>query len=389
MMNCINNIIKLLILLFSFQSFSQKIETKLAGGINVKDENINSVFNLWKNYLSANPDKIYDNPFWNDLEKKKYKSYDLLKSEGFLNPSLYALEPNNMVLYIKEAGDDYLIHSMYYWINEDSTFNPLAITNVVAKKENGNFKLYNYLPLYTVGWKSKQIGIIDYHFHEDYVFDEDEALKANNLLKKLNELFDLNLINVTYYIARNCDEIHKMKGYDYIVSMGRTPNLCGFYDDLNNIVYSNAKVGEYHMHELIHVINNKYINANYLLLSGLSVYTNDKNCYLGKPFIYHVSKIQKYLDINPDTDLTNFEDLPQVFGTDSYYFVGALITDIILEKGGINLLKEGLQSGKEDKYLLDFIMNKMKINKNELNILIKNKLKSTNKSQKFTFLINY
>jgi len=383
------NSFRILVLLLSLQSFSQKIETKLGAGIDLKNEDINSVFNLWKSYLSSNPDSIYDNPNWNDSEKKKYKSYDLLKSEGFLSPSLYALQPLNTVLYINEYGNDYLIHSMYYWISDDKTLNPLAITNVVAKKENGIFKLYNYLPFYTNRWKSTQVGMINYYYQNDYVFDTENAQKADKLLNKLNELFDLDLKNLTYYIARDCDEIHKMKGYDYIVSMGRTPSLCAFFDSQNSIVYSNSNAGEYHMHELIHVINTKYTNANHLLLSGLSVYTNDKNSHLGKPFLHYMYRIQNYINANPKFDLANFDKLPQIEEIDTYYFVGALIADIILEKGGVELLKESLNSGVENTDLLLFLEKELGLNKQKLDSLLKKKFKKTSQTQKFNFRINY
>lgn len=384
------NSIKILLLLLSLQSFSQKIETAISGGIDMKNEDINAIFNLWKNYLSSNPDSIYDNPNWNDSEKMKYKSYDLLKSEGFLSPSLYALQPLNTVLYINEYGNDYLIHSMYYWINEDNTFNPLAITNVVAKKENGIFKLYNYLPFYTNGWKSKQVGMINYYYHNDYIFDNEEAQKANKLLNKLNNLFDLDLKkNLTYYIARDCDEIHKMKGYEYIVSMGRTPSICGFYDTHNSIVYSNSKVGEYDTHELIHVINAKYINAHYLLLSGLAVYTKDTHAHLGKTFLHYIDRIQKYINANPKIDLANFEELPQIEEIDAYYFVGALIVDSILEKGGMELLKEALNSGVEDNDLLLFLENRVGLNKQKLDSFLKNKFIKASQNKNFTFRIGY
>ncbi|WP_281297186.1 hypothetical protein [Flavobacterium limnophilum] len=383
------NSIIIVLFFLSLQSFSQKIQTKLGPGIDLKNEDVNSIFNLWKNYLSSNPDLIYDNPNWNDSEKKKYKSYDLLKSEGFLNPSIYALQPLNTVLYINEFGNDYIIHSMYYWINEDNTLNPLAITNVVAKKENGVFKLYNYLPFYTNVWKSKQVGMINYNYPNDYIFDNENAQKADKLLHKLNELFDLDLKNLTYYIARDCDEIHKMKGFEYIISMGRTPSLCRFYDTQNSIVYSSSKIGEYDMHELIHVINAKYTKAHYLLLSGLATYTNDKSASFGKPFLYYIDRIQNYIDANLGIDLADFEKLPQIDEIDAYYFVGALITDIILEKGGIDLLKEALNSGVEDKDLLQFLEKKVGLNKQKLDSLLKNKFKKASQNQNFTFRINY
>ncbi|WP_291284900.1 hypothetical protein [Flavobacterium sp.] len=378
----------LFLLLSCFQIFSQKIETSLGGGIDLTNKNNIEIYELWKNYLSSNPDTLYDNPYWNASEKKKFKSYDLLKSEGFLNPSLYALEPKNIVLYIKESGEDFLIRSMYYWINEDGSFNPLAITNVFAKKEKDSFKLYNYMPYYTLGWKTKTIGVIKYFYHEGYVLDEGNAVKANNFLEKLIKTFDLDIGSVTYYIANDCDEVQRMKGYDYIISMGRSPNFCAFYDDSNNIIYSTVKAGEFHSHELIHAINSKYPNASSMLLSGLSIYTTDEKSHLGKPFLVGLAKVQAYLEKNPNIDLLNFEKLPQTEGTDLYYYVGALIADAVLKKGGINLLKDALNCGKEDADLVEFLHLKLKMNNSQLNILLKEKIKVVNKTKKMVFLLD-
>ena len=97
---------KLIVILFFINnSYAQKLQTRLGSGIDTTNPEIIQIFNVWKNYLNSNPDKIYDNPYWNEKEKARYHSYDLLKSEGFLNPSLYGLQPKNVVLYIKKEGD--------------------------------------------------------------------------------------------------------------------------------------------------------------------------------------------------------------------------------------------------------------------------------------------
>ena len=86
---------------------------------------------------------------------------------------------------------------------------------------------------------------------------------------------------------------------------------------------------------------------------------------------------------------SNFENLPQVSGTDSYYFVGALISDIILENGGLDLLKEALNSGKENQDLLEFLEKRVGLNKQKLDNLLKIKFKKISIEQRFVFQINY
>ncbi len=389
-MNCIKLLFFVLtILSYNLSLQSQIINSELVSGINVNDKEVKEIFSLWKNYLASNPDKIYNNPYWNDVEKNKYTSYDLLKSEGFLNPSLYALNPRNMVLYIKRINNGYYkINSIYYWINQNKNLIPLAITNVLAKKEDNTYKLYNFLPYYTSNWEIQKIGMIKYHYRSNYDLDVTKAQSANSFLKKMFYLFDIEPYSIEYYIANNCDDIHQLKGFQYIMSMGNSPNLCAFYDKYNNIVYTTIYSGEFHKHELIHVINSKYSCAHSILLSGLSVYTNSKNSSLGKPFLYHIRKIQKLINSTPNINLTNWDNIDHDFETEPYFFIGAILVHIILEKGGIDLLKEALDFGSTNEDLLDFFLLRLDLNKPELKTILKEKFKEISAKRKMNFLIN-
>lgn len=46
---------------------------------------IPAVAKLWKEYLDSYPDSLYNNPHWNEADKARYTSYDLLRSEGYLH----------------------------------------------------------------------------------------------------------------------------------------------------------------------------------------------------------------------------------------------------------------------------------------------------------------
>ena len=377
-----------LLFLFFQNNYAQNIKTQLGNGIDINNPEINEIFSLWKNYLSSNPDEIYDNPYWNKKEKNEYVSYDLLKSEGFLNPSLYGLHPKNIVLYIKKENDYYIINSLYYWINEDNQVYPLAITNVVVKKVLGKFRLYNQLSYNTSTWSSKQIGLLEYYYYPDYKFNHKKAIKANKFLKNLFDLFGIEKTSIKYYIARNCDDIHKIKGFEYVITMGQIPNICAFYDTFNNIIYTTEDSGAFHEHELIRSINSSYPEAHSILLSGLSVYTDSDNSHLGKPLLFHLKKLKHRIDLNPDLDLKDWDNIKnEDLLSEPFYIIGAIMVDYILEKDGIDLLKKSLSVGSSNEDVYNFFMEEFDIDKQELGSVLKKRLYKLAAEEKMKFFI--
>lgn len=341
-------------------------------------------FNLWRNYLLSNPHVINDSPYWNKDEKLQWKSYDFLRSEGYWNPSLYGLELNNIVLSIEEYGDIQILNSMFYGFYE-SRFIPYAITKVLVK----NNKLANYTPFYTSSWARKSTKYIDYIYYPKYIFSDEESLEANLYVEKICSLFDINLNHkITYFIAENCDELTKLKGFDYSIGMGRSPNKCAYFDSYNNIVYTYSLAGENHKHELTHLINTKYRDANYLLLSGLSVYNDSENSHLGKSFFYHLVKLSRFINNHPEVNFNTLNFDISLENSESTYFIGAMIVHLILKKGGIKLLKKALENLKSNKDLIEFIKTEYKIK--DIDSLIKEEIKlSVNNKEKFEFLISF
>ncbi|MDR6301652.1 hypothetical protein [Mesonia maritima] len=377
------------ILINSIQ-LSAQINTKLAPGIDENNEEFMEIFELWKSYLADDPDKIYDSPYWNASEKNHYKSYDLLKTQGFLTPSLYGLNTENVVLYFKKEKDYYIINSMFYWLTNNQ-MTPLAITKVVAKKDTlGTFKLYNWLPIYTESWISKKVGIITYKYPKSYKLNITEARQANNFVNKLSEIFDLNVDEISYYLFKDCDTLFNSTGFEFIISLGAIPNKCAFFDKINNIVYTIEDSGANHKHELIHLINSKFPEAHYLLLSGLSVYTKSQNSSLGKPFLYHIKKINERIKKNSNLNLTDFNSIKSNDSvTEPIYFIGAIMCDLILQQGGIELLKEALKAGNKDEQLFQFFETCLNLSEKELNDALKKRFSEISEANKMDFLIEY
>ena len=143
---------------------------------------------------------------------------------------------------------------------------------------------------------------------------------------------------MTYFIARNCDEINRMSGFEYFISEGSDSNICAFIDDANNIIYSTATFGESHLHEIIHTLNKHFPTSNPLLLIGLSAYINDAGSR-GRDMLFHIKRFKEYV-VNNNVNFEKFEDFENLDDyTNISYITGTLFCNAIYRKGGLALLK--------------------------------------------------
>jgi hypothetical protein len=336
---------------------------------------------LWINYLHSKPDSLYNNPYWNSEEKNKFVSYDLLKSEGFLSPSLYYFNWNNIILSISQLNNNYLIRSAFYI---EGRPNIMAITNVLAIKENEKFVLANYSPYYTKKWSEKQVGIIKYRYYPDYKFDNKKAKEANLFLGKIYRAFNLNREQITYYISKDCDDIFRTKGFDHVITMGNGGD-CGFFDRYNNIVYASALGGENHQHELTHIINKYFPNTHYIFLCGITAYLGGERAQNAKPLLFHIKRLNEYLKNHPELDLNNLSTKEASFMdyiTNPQYVYGAILIDKALELSGIDGLKMLMSKPVTDETLSDFIVKELKIN-NNVNDFLRQRIDEISTQNKF------
>lgn len=355
-------------------------EVTLNAGLDTTNIDRKEIISLWKDYLHSKPYEINNNPNWNEDDRKKYKSYDLLKSEGFLKPSIYAFQLDNKILSITKHDNYYIIKSAFIYKENLDIY---AIVNVVAKMKDGKYFLTNFQPIFTQNWKTKTIGNITYHFFPEYTLNEENALKANSFLDEICRTFNLKKNIINYYICKDCDDIFRVKGFDYVITMGNS-NECGFYDSENKIVYATQFAAENHKHELTHIINEYFPNANSLILTGLSAYFGEENAHKGKPLLFHIKRVNEYLKNHPEIDLNKPNDFWKLDEeTNPQYVIGALICDIAIEKDGINMVKKILNNSKSDEDLLNFLEKEFKIKKGELNNYLRKKVEKISNENKF------
>jgi hypothetical protein len=70
-----------------------RIPVEIHSRVDTTNTEIREIATLWVNYLSSEPDKISDNPYWNEEEKKIYRDFDLSRT------LLYQLPSGNLLIY--------------------------------------------------------------------------------------------------------------------------------------------------------------------------------------------------------------------------------------------------------------------------------------------------
>ncbi|SFI40217.1 hypothetical protein [Halpernia frigidisoli] len=324
----------------------------------------NTIAQNWEDYVNSFRENSDGNCiYWKTSDLNK-TGCNLLQTQGFYNPSLFKLPFKNQILSILKNEDEcFELSSIFYMINEKSELNPFAIVKVYVEKIGDNYYFKDNLNRNTKNWESKKVGLINYYFPKTYNFRSKNAEEASKFLNNLNKTFDLDKTNsINYFIAEKCAEVFKISGFDF------APNIntekCAFYDIKNDIVYTSKFYGEFHKHELIHLINKKYPQAHYLLNTGLSIYNGGENVHKDYNFKTLLQKFNNYYiqNSNVTLDLFNLNNFEKDIQID--YLIGAIIDDAILEKGGLTLLKETLTNVKTDEDLYSFIKNNL-LNKNE------------------------
>ena len=363
--------------------FSQQITVSTQVELtNQLNRDVVTVNQLWTDYLQiGKPDSLYNNPYWNEADKQRYVSYDLLRSEGYYK--LYSLakygDLRNLILSVTPVADGYDIRSMYYWPGPTPYI--LAITHAVAKKdETGEFRLYNWLHHYSRDWKSKQVGKITYYYYPEYRFNKAKARRAAEFLDFLTDTFEISVDHLDIYISRGWSDTEKLKGYEYTVSstVVNDYDLGGTTDTDNNIIYSNSTKGEFYEHEMMRLINQFYPNAHRLFLNGLSEYYTEDKMMRGVSIKEHFRRFDEYLDAHPEIDLKELDTFNAGNLAEVNYLLGLVIVDMTIDKGGYDLLKEAMKTVNTDDQMRDFIEKELGIAVEDINstfrsIIAKNK----------------
>lgn len=143
-----------------------KIQVEIHSRVDTTKNEIKEIVTLWTSYLNSEPDKISDNPYWNEEEKLKYRDFDFSRSLLYQVPSNQLLRDfTPKILSIEREGDHYGIRTIYSADGLEGEYrksNPWAIQKIYAVRENNQWRLKNSLPIITKNWNRKTIGKITF-----------------------------------------------------------------------------------------------------------------------------------------------------------------------------------------------------------------------------------
>lgn len=346
------------------QTFGQQtnIEVSVHSRVDTTQKEIKEIAELWINYLNAKPDSLYDNPYWNEAEKGKFKSYD--HSAAYLyqfpaNQLLSYYKPT--ILSIEKEGDNYGIRTIFSadgLSEEYRKSNPWCITKLYATKENNEWKLKNALSVITENWNKKTVGKITFIYPKHHTFDKALATKANLFCHKISKEFRFpEWKPFDFYVTDSADELGKLLNFDFFFA-GYTTGI-GMQE--NRILLSGLG-SEYYPHEFIHLIVPQQ-DRHGLIEEGFATW---KGGVGGKTFAENAERLANELTKN---DTVTFSDiLNKKWGWQyaAFYTTGAILCQAAYEKGGVNWVGKLLEIPNNHEKLLEMIGTLFEIEQKEM-----------------------
>lgn len=353
------------IFLLSWNFFGQEVSYNYI--VEPTDRATKEVMALFENYIVSNRQDKKINPYWNLKEQEQHESFDFLESE--FEPSLYMGFPVH-VLSLRFVGEECFIKVQFSSCRDNGIPNVLAIVNYIAKKENGKYKLYNFLTRSKKKWNTTTVGQVQFYYPKYHQFNKEKAQKLNEFIGAICENFEIEPKPFEYYLADDYEEIQKLKGIDYYLGMGGKSIPRGKAGD--DKVYCGG-LGEYYTHEVCHVqVNKHFPNLHFWVSEGIATLLGGSR---GKSLQWHIAKTHTYIQKHPEIDFNNMLQLVNLDSITSYHYVlGGLIIKKIVEKGGYRLLKEFMSEAKNDEQYYKMIEKYLKVRQSELNAYIRNQL---------------
>jgi len=319
----------------------QSIAPSLTVRVDTTQLEVKQVLNLFENYLNSRPDSLYDNPYWSKEDKSRHP--DFYSARAWIYSSkdiLYAFPPR--ILSIEKEGEYYYaIRTLYYREGLAGPYqgsNPWAVQRLYAGKENGEWRLFDPLPIITAKWPRTQVGRLVYIYNSEHSFDEKLAKEQAGFVDSIISAFELPKIEpVEFYITSHKDELARILGLDYTLgpSTGRSISK-------NAQVFS-ALGSEWYPHEIVHVLFREYLSC-YLLNEGIATLLGGS---VGIPFDSLVKDLAQYLKNNDTLTFRYMLENPYQAGSTKYFYTsGAVICKAAYESGGAKAVKELLLSGR-------------------------------------------
>jgi len=338
-----------------------KIQVEIHSRVNTTNSEIKEIADLWINYLNSDPDRISNNPYWNEQEKKLYKDFDLSRSLLYQFPSEQLLRTfNPKILSIEKEGEHYAIKTIYSSSGLEGEYqksDPWSIQKIYAILENNEWRLKNSLPIITADWNKRTVGKITFIFPTHHKFNLELAEKANHFCNQITAEFHFPESGpFDFYITHSGDEMGRLLNFDFFFA-GYTTGI-GYND--KRILMSGLG-SEYYPHEFIHLIVPKS-DRHSLIEEGFATWKGGLGT---KSFEESARLFANELADNDDVTFSDILNKKWGWQYAAFYTTGAILCHSVYQKGGVMLVNNLLMLPNDNERLIDNLCVLLKIEKHE------------------------
>ncbi len=341
---------------------SYKINFTVHSRVDTTNAEIKNVLSIWINYLESSPDSLYDNPWWNSGEKKKYKIYDFAGRSLYQFPAHQLLDYfQPIILSINKEDSNYVIRTLFYQEGLKDYYarsNPWAILRVYVINENNEWKIANALPYLTHEWHFKKIGKIEYVYPPAYNFNKKLAKDASEFCDSIAKVFNVKWQPFKYYITPTGDELGRILGFDFFFAGYATGRV--FYEDKIMLSGFNS---EWYPHEFVHLVLGS--KENIFVSEGIATFIGGS---MQKSFTENVTALAEAAAKNDTVTLEDVYDKKWGWQSNAFYTSGGIICEMIYKTRGIDGLKKYFNAPKERDAYFKFLSSLLNMNLDEINL---------------------
>lgn len=352
---------------------SDRITLQVSGRVDTANVAVANVLRLYENYLNAQPDSLYDNPYWNEEEKRKFNDFDFSRASmfnGISSEQLFRIY-KPFVLSVEQLNNKYQIRTLYANDHANGSYagsKVWCIHKVSAIKSKGAWRLENLMVEETKNWQIKQVGFIDYMFPPNYQFKPERAAKAMTFCRSIINRFNPGYSSrFRFYITDSVDDMGKLENFDYYFT-GITTGKAR-----EGMILS-SKNDEFYPHELVHKLLPVNEQRGPVIEEGLATFLGTKE----NDKVYQTWMSQLSADFQNKHSYTLENILNNETDWNGYpaaYPGGALICEVIHQgRGDAGLLRlmKGNTRGFDE--IMKLCMEILQVSRNELNHLIQLKI---------------
>jgi hypothetical protein len=298
------------------------------------------IYRAWRDYLLADPHLQSPTRLWSAREQRAWPAYDLTAGIAYKGMPATVLDIRPV-----EPGrlDEYVVKTLFAQASgEARTVRPVALTRVYALRGDGRWVFANALPRMTREWQRETVGPVTYVIEPGRRFDRRRAQRAVAFADSLAQSLGVPpLEDVTYYVARSPESLHRAMGIDW--TFGAQGH--GYALPSNQLILSgDATFGEENRHELAHYVLMPILaerRTHGIVNEGIATWLGGS---VGRTFPELHAEYAAYLRDHPDITLDAIldGDAPDR----GWYPAGAVLVMLVHERGGIAAVRELLTSGR-------------------------------------------